>query len=582
MAERGRGRRLLAHLPWLIGAAPLAALIVGGCWSLVEMSRLVNVHWDEFLYLSKVHAHLDGRLAVALQSLHVHLFSWVRLVSDNEVDQILAARGAMLALGLVTAGSMFAIAYRVTRSVVASLFPIAVLLGFRDMLVHLHAFRADPLLVALWLASAALLAWRAHRPRFQFAAGAILGLAMALSVKTVFFLPTFAVALLFPEGGEPWRSLAGRLARAAAAAVATWGGLLLLHQLSLPAAGVEGSVELLGNAADKAFTAFPFFPRMVYLARYLEWEPFVFLYPALGIVAAAASWRAGGKERRLAVLAASCVLPLLSLAVYRNAWPYYYVCLIPPAAVASAPLIHALERLPRSSPLVAGLAAALLCAPLIHTQVTFLRQHAVDEVSDQRLVIDAVKEIFPEPVPYLDRCGMVGSYPMAGFFMSTWTLGNYRRAGEPVMQRILEEEQPRFLIANLETIDPGRAWKKGSRGHRLLKKDHTWLRENFVRHAGPIWVVGKRVSVKPRKTRAFTIPVEGPYTVEAPAPVRIDGETVSPGGAVFLERGPHKLRLAAEEGGSAVEVTLRYGDNLPRPELPSMRNLFRDGPHPRK
>ncbi len=61
---------------------------------------LLNVNWDEFLYLAQVHRYLRGELAEQFQVFHVHLFAWLPLVSDNEVSQILAARVVLYGLGL--------------------------------------------------------------------------------------------------------------------------------------------------------------------------------------------------------------------------------------------------------------------------------------------------------------------------------------------------------------------------------------------------------------------------------------------------------------------------------------------------
>ena len=51
---------------------------------------VTNVNWDEFFYLAKVHDYLRGALAIPLQTFHIHAFTWLPWVAENEVEQIIA------------------------------------------------------------------------------------------------------------------------------------------------------------------------------------------------------------------------------------------------------------------------------------------------------------------------------------------------------------------------------------------------------------------------------------------------------------------------------------------------------------
>ena len=64
----------------------------------------LKIGWDEFFFLSKVFSYKQGTLTGQFQNFHVHLFSWLPHISDNEVNQAIAARSVLYLLFL---GSCF-------------------------------------------------------------------------------------------------------------------------------------------------------------------------------------------------------------------------------------------------------------------------------------------------------------------------------------------------------------------------------------------------------------------------------------------------------------------------------------------
>ena len=58
----------------------------------------------------------------------------------------------------------------------------------------------------------------------------------------------------------------------------------------------------------------------------------------------------------------------------------------------------------------------------------------------QKETLDLVHRLFPEAVPYIDRCSMVSTFPKVGFFMSSLGMRFYHERGEPIM------EEPSSLI----------------------------------------------------------------------------------------------------------------------------------------
>ena len=152
--------------------------------------------------------------------------------------------------------------------------------------------------------------------------------------------------------------------------------------------------------------------------------------------------------------------------------------------------------------------------------------------------------------------------------MSNWGMTDYYRAGVPIMRSIIEQDQPRFLIANhgmldLDNLGPD---EYGTRHFGLFKQDVAILKSNYIRHWGAIYVAGKKFSLSgalPPQT--FDILIEGSYTLESPGPVMLDGRPAQPNDVITLANGPHHLRLLEAEG----DVTLRWGNNLYRPRDPA-------------
>jgi hypothetical protein len=164
-------------------------------------------------------------------------------------------------------------------------------------------------------------------------------------------------------------------------------------------------------------------------------------------------------------------------------------------------------------------------------------------------------------VAYIDRCGMISSFEKIGPFMSTWVMGDYRKRGD-LFPQLLREKQPRFLLVNSPTLDLRRPFARVKGPYRWRRGDYEQLRENFVHHWGPIWLVGKSLVAEPGKPVELEIFVPGHYKVEAKGPVEIDGRVHQPGAEIDLATGMHTLIAADRESQS---VILRWGPSLPRP-----------------
>ncbi len=64
----------------------------------LAFSQVIN--WDEFYFLEFIYRYLDGSLTKPLQTLHVHIFSWLAHTGRNEIDQIIERTRRVLDLTL--------------------------------------------------------------------------------------------------------------------------------------------------------------------------------------------------------------------------------------------------------------------------------------------------------------------------------------------------------------------------------------------------------------------------------------------------------------------------------------------------
>ena len=191
-------------------------------------------------------------------------------------------------------------------------------------------------------------------------------------------------------------------------------------------------------------------------------------------------------------------------------------------------------------------------------------EKGTDGMQTQRRVIEAVHQMFPEPVPYIDRNSMIASFPKVGFFMSSWGLEKYRDRGQPIFRDRLLREAPVFLIANTPVLEIGAPDEQRRSYGRMALFEEDWqvLRENYIPHWGPIFVAGKAFAQLSADPRRFEVLIPGTYTLEADGPVAVDGRTLQPGAVLTLDRGSYEI---ANRTAARFDVRLRWGENLTRP-----------------
>ncbi len=551
-------------------AEPLVLFLVLAAAVAVRVHVLAsfNLNWDEFYYLALVHAYLRGDLDLKLQSFHVHLFRWLPGVSGNEADQIVAARAVMLVLHLLTSVLLYRIARRLT-SPAAALFATAAYLSLSFTIRTGASFRSDPAATVLLMAATDLLLAGPGSVRRAALAGLLAALAGMFTIKAAVYLPTLAVLLSAPLLiRDGIREAARRAAALALSAAAGFAVLYRLHGLTFDPGSARSSSEVVASVVSKTITSAGFLPQGRVLVTTLAWDfAFWALWLAGGGLLLRRLGSSSGEERARWVQAAGLALPVASLAVYRNSFPYYYPFILAPAAVLVAVAWQyladrATRRTHRLPVIAVKVALGWFGASLL---VHGLYVPRVMPLAHQRAVIAEVHRAFPEPVPYVDQSSTIGSFPHVGFFMTGLGLGSYLERGQPLLRQGIEARQPPLLLANHPLLDLGQVYYPALESPRLFPEDRAALDRAYIHHWGPIYVAGRRLAASEDSVPVrFELPVAGPYTLEAGAPVRIDGSPVQPGRWIHLERGPHWLAGPPSTG----PVTLRWGKALYRPAHP--------------
>jgi hypothetical protein len=540
----------------------LVAAVTGACLAKFFFAFRINVHWDEFYFLSLVHDHLRGALESRLQAFHVHLFSWLPLISGGEIDQIIAGRLVMACLAVGSAGLVYAICrHFVDRG--PALFAVLAYLSLNFVLQHGASFRADPMPTFLvLLAIHGALRWP-KRAAVALVAGAALGLATLISIKTAVYYPVMAAAIWCAPTPLRDRLRFGILA--ILAFVATFGPIYLLHDASLAAPAAAPVGDRLQQTASRMLFQEGLLPRKTDLLWVLNLNAlFWFLALGGGVIALYQAVTRGG---RTAWLPLALALPLLSPIVYRNAFAYYYAFAVPTSCVLVALMFDALRRRAearRSLPML--LAVSLLVTAQLAVLALFGAYNARDEITPQRQVLNAVHQVFPQPTPYIDGFGAVATSPWHSFFMSTWGLQNYRDAGKPVFPDLIAHGQPPMLLADSASLYAAMFPGVVVRPNRaLLPEDRQFLRENYLQHWDMLFVAGKKLlPPAPDGRMTFQVAVAGNYRLESPREVELDGVRVPEGGVVRLGVGEHQLAA----GQALLPVILRWSAAGPPPDLP--------------
>jgi hypothetical protein len=572
----------LRHVPLALVLVLLAALLVAR----VSLAHSLNVHWDEFYFLSKIHSYARGDLTGKLLTFHVHLLGWVRALADDEVSQVLRIREVMLLVGALASVATFFIGRSLLQSTVAALFAVFAGQSLSLVLNHGSSARFDPIVVASLLVASALVV-RGGR-RAAVVAGVATAIGFLVSVKCALYAPTLAGLFVcrFLWGADRRAAVRDAVLFALAALIAfvplfAWHASTLASPTPSPlvaaaptvvdAAPIVAPPSGLGAIFAKVFVDLGVQNERA-LVMTLRWDWGFWTLLATGVLLAVLLlWRESDRTARLRMAQLLCfALPLSSLFFYRNSFPYFYVCIVPPAALLVGLVVAQIERRLAHRAGVAIVVMIIVATPLVRAATNWTRYNGDDQLAVQRAIIAGVHETFPDAVPYVDRCAMISSFPKVGPFMSTWTLSEYRNLKQPIMRALLRSEKPQFVLQNISSLQLSGDYAQGRDFHRLLRDDFDALQKSFIPHWGPLWVAGQTIALPESSSGdvAIELLVPGRYVVEAAAPVVIDGATVSPGDVVDLAYGAHRIARAAAQATTPTSVTLRTAAARSPPKTP--------------
>lgn len=528
----------------------------------IALAFRLNINWDEYFYLSHIYSARDGRSLESLQTFHVHLLGWLTLLPLDEADQVVTGRLFMLLCQSVSLACLYRIAREFSGWRDAALATFAYLAsGF--VLAHGISFRADPLAGMLMMAMVALLFCGPLKWWVAAAAGILAALAFLVTIKIAFFAPGIGAAFLWRwSKSASARALLVHFAQSGVVAAAVGTALFFLHTESLVVAStsvpgtnsmVTSAANSAGLALDKVILSQGLFPRASEIQRWLLSSLLPLIIVGLGISSALGSVRENQLLRGTALLC--LLLPLATLAFYRNAFAYFFPFIfLLPAILGAVGASRLTGSAPRNA-LVAGMLLVLL------GQQTLLWQR---DQSAQRSVARAVHTIFPEPVAYIDRNGMIPSFPKANQFISTWGLEVLLASGVPVVRPIIEGRHPPLLIANSPVLEAALEPSATHPGHLLHPVDEKVLRSNYIPHWGPIWVAGKAFR---EPSGRFTLSIPGVYTLECIGSRSIDRRLRKCGETMVLTEGVHQWAQGM--------LVLRWGEHLPRPSgAPPERPIY--------
>lgn len=421
-------------------------IVLGLCLGRFLLIFRQNIHWDEFFYLSQVYDFSAGRLADAFQTFHVRLFLPLTRASGDETNQIVFGR---LTLFLMTLGSLI-LMFRAARSKVefdGALLAIVLWLSLSETMVHANSFRSDPLCLFLVLSGFTLLMRGGLIS--GIVAGMAVGLAFLVSLKTVLVLLVFS-PLFLSSAGMGLVSLRPRALITSLLALLTfYFGITLQNGVIVPRADI-GLVmpglslsEQLGQRAREFLlpTALPKGLLLVLKSCFenpLSWILLISA-PMYSLIVRRGGFSWGNL---------SWAIFLMVLVLYRNCYSYFLPTLIFPLFVFAAQVLaHSLTRFRQLAPLIGS---ALLANSLFVFSTWW-----DNSMEAQQQLIAEVHRRYPSPVPYIDRCGMISSFPKVGPFLSSLVLERYKRAGTPIFSELLQAQSVEFLLLNSPVFTKG-------------------------------------------------------------------------------------------------------------------------------
>lgn len=533
-----------------------------------------EINWDEFHYLSFVYDYINHILSNSLQTFHVHFFTWLPRVSENEVKQIIAARFIMLLLQLGTGYFIFRISRRYL-SIQAALFAVLSYFSVSYNIRMGASFRPDPIAAFFLMASLDLFLDKILMIKKLIVAGILMALALIVTIKSMIYLPTFMlIVIVMLINDKNIKTVTSRVAIVAFSVALSFSLLYLYHRSNILIIDDGEAITTLSGGFNKTVNFFDLLPRWNYLYYTLIHDIPYWLAIAYGIkVVCFAICTKQQLSGRSAIIIATMIIPLCSVLFYRNAFPYFYSFILAPASIFCGVAWDALpwrDKKRNKSILIAGTILFLIFISILRNGIIIPK---IKNSDHQSQLLEVVHKAFPTPTQYFDRCSMISSYSQVGFFMSTWGVEGYRNKQNPVLEQTIKNNNPPFYIANIGSLDvENKKSLKIYKQDELLVADLNALKDNYIHHWGEMYVAGKQFNLSQTKpVTDFFIQIHGTYTLESTAKALINGRILLPGESIYLAPGNHTIQ------GFHLprKYILRWGEQLYRPKSqPSQKSTF--------
>jgi hypothetical protein len=516
---------------------------------------------------------MNGSLIHQLQSFHVHFFPWLSVFGPNEVSQVIGARLIMYLLFLGTCSYIFMIG-RYYLNTTSALFSVLCYLSFDFTVVNGANFRSDTISTFLFLFALYHFLIKKESIIFNVAAGLAMALALMFTIKSVIHMSVFVALVLIrflfsrdihktiiPISGFLLAFLLGSII------------IYKLHAGSFPSMTMAIQAQTIDSIYSTFILFDRFFPQFRFFKSTLVADLIIWLFLATGIILNAID-SLKKKNNSINIYLFSLLLPMLSLLFYRNAFPYFYLFITPTATLFCGYMLWRLIGIIKiKNAIICFTLVVIVGVAVFKCFITYYSVFASKRTAAQHQTLDVIHKMFPEPVPYIDGFSMVSSYPKRGFFMESIAMERYLKDGEPIMEKLLHQEKPLFLLANVPHLNLySHIPTKSDTGLSFMEDDWQVLKSYFIHHWGVVWVVGRRFEFeRENSNHKFRITVPGLYTVEGNVNVIIDGKLLNAGDTIKLETGTHIIGNIENVG----LVNLRWGDSIYKPDAkPVSDHLF--------
>lgn len=524
-----------------------------------------DINWDEFFFLSNIYEHQRHELKNSFQTLHVHVFGWLKYTSTNEIWQIISARIIMYILSLITAYFIYAICRKFT-SPIASLFALVSYCMFTFVMDHAASFRTDPIVTCFLMGSIYLIILHKRHYLSFLLAGLLIGISGMVTIKSVFYIPTIAtILLIYWLGDDNKKTMFLKGALAGGAAILTFSGLYILHSNGLQSDVTQQDPAMISSSIEKTLLSSGIFPQLHILLHAVFSNLIIVITILMGSFFALKmdcdkNSSNSVKNSKTLIILLSLLFPIISIVFYRNTFPYFYPFILAPATVLQALFADQFLTYQSKNPKYNRIAIICLAFAVLQSGVGIWKNFQRSNQT-QVATLEVIHKLFPKPVAYIDRNSMASSFPKKGFFMSSWGFEVYYTNAKPIMREILNSDQPKFIIANIEALD----FELQGNHPKLLPKDEAILRDNFIHHWGKIYLPGKKIkNLDVTPNQDFEILIEGNYLVKGKNSILLNGKTISSGDIVFLDKGHHTLKTTKPNN----TVVLRWADNVYKPNVP--------------